>query len=373
MTRSSPTKTDNEAQGIWCTRDGVIRLRSEGNEQPHKLPDSRSELTIGRADGCDVILHPEAQISREHARVKREDTGWYVRDDASTNGVIYNGVPLTQQVWHPIRSGGVLELGGQRIFVESARLVAARDLLACLLGWGPDRQIVVDRGLHGLLASFINRTPLVVVGAGTLPAVIRRLYRRALGPDAPFVTHVRGKNLAETLRNARLGTVCVPLRRQSDAIDIAKLLQDMHKTARPQIVLCAERGSLAAAASEALGISQVLTLPALPSNASDLRRLVDAWAVEIAEEWNVSLPPPPISELMKIKGRKPWLKTFGNVDYAVRRYVALAVEGGVTRAAERIGISHPSLTGWFGRKGVPTAKAPRSGSRGAPAHRGGSR
>lgn len=132
LPKSIATKLDQDTQGLWCTRDEVIGLRAEGNEWPYELPAMRPEITIGCSNRCDLVLQePERRISRKHARVKREDGGWYVLDDNSTNGVIYDGTRVPDRSWHPIRPGGVLELSGLRILPKvrsSLRCVEARRL-----------------------------------------------------------------------------------------------------------------------------------------------------------------------------------------------------------------------------------------------------
>lgn len=51
-------------------------------------------ITIGRDSANDLIVdHPLA--SRRHARLERDETGYYIRDLNSTNGTYINGEPVT--------------------------------------------------------------------------------------------------------------------------------------------------------------------------------------------------------------------------------------------------------------------------------------
>lgn len=54
---------------------------------------NREILTIGRDSANDVIID-HALASRRHARLERNETGFYVRDLNSTNGTFVNGEPI---------------------------------------------------------------------------------------------------------------------------------------------------------------------------------------------------------------------------------------------------------------------------------------
>src|SRR5215212_8407831 len=55
-----------------------------------RITDVRSELSIGRTEGNDLVLnHPS--VSRKHARVESRDARWWIVDLKSTNGVKVNG------------------------------------------------------------------------------------------------------------------------------------------------------------------------------------------------------------------------------------------------------------------------------------------
>jgi hypothetical protein len=60
------------------------------------LPEDR-ETVVGREPDCDVVLDDE-RVSRRHARLACNGTGWSVTDLASKNGVLVDGLPLAQGV-----------------------------------------------------------------------------------------------------------------------------------------------------------------------------------------------------------------------------------------------------------------------------------
>ena len=78
--------------GIETVSEGVLFVFSspETENRWSSLPImNKSEITIGRDAGCDVIL-PHVSISKYHAKIVREQDGFYIFDNGSTNGVIVN-------------------------------------------------------------------------------------------------------------------------------------------------------------------------------------------------------------------------------------------------------------------------------------------
>jgi len=60
-----------------------------------RITDVRSELSIGRTEGNDLVLnHPS--VSRKHARVEARDSHWWIVDLKSTNGVKVNGTVVSE-------------------------------------------------------------------------------------------------------------------------------------------------------------------------------------------------------------------------------------------------------------------------------------
>lgn len=55
---------------------------------------NKALLTIGRGSECDVVI-PDVSISRKHAQILRQETGWYVQDLGSRNGTAINGQRLS--------------------------------------------------------------------------------------------------------------------------------------------------------------------------------------------------------------------------------------------------------------------------------------
>jgi len=70
-----------------------ILVVQEGQLAGKRWPLSKTELTIGRGEDCDIVL-PDRQVSRHHFRVVRDDDGYNVEDLGSKNGTYINGAPV---------------------------------------------------------------------------------------------------------------------------------------------------------------------------------------------------------------------------------------------------------------------------------------
>jgi hypothetical protein len=100
-----------------------------GEQRILELGDRGSQLTVGRAPGCDVCLEWDAGVSRAHARLERlgKDDWMLVDDGLSRNGSIVNGERLRQR--RRLLDGDVLSFGGTCIvyrapFPETRQTVA---------------------------------------------------------------------------------------------------------------------------------------------------------------------------------------------------------------------------------------------------------
>jgi hypothetical protein len=76
--------------------------------QTKKHYQMRNDRTIiGRETNCDVVI-PDPSVSRRHAEILHNDSGWLIRDTGSTNGLVINGVVTTQS---RIYDGDIIDLG----------------------------------------------------------------------------------------------------------------------------------------------------------------------------------------------------------------------------------------------------------------------
>jgi pSer/pThr/pTyr-binding forkhead associated (FHA) protein len=106
-------RSDRRGDPYLLFRDGA------GGQRILALGDQGSQLTIGRAPGCDVCLDWDEGVSRAHARLERlGKDDWMLLDDGlSRNGSIVNGERLRQR--RRLVDGDVLRFGGTCIIYRA--------------------------------------------------------------------------------------------------------------------------------------------------------------------------------------------------------------------------------------------------------------
>jgi adenylate cyclase len=80
-----------------------------------RITDVRSELSIGRTEGNDLVLnHPS--VSRKHARLETRNNQWWIIDLKSTNGVKINGTLIAEGA---IGAGDKILVGSVQLDVKA--------------------------------------------------------------------------------------------------------------------------------------------------------------------------------------------------------------------------------------------------------------
>jgi pSer/pThr/pTyr-binding forkhead associated (FHA) protein len=82
----------------------------EGPSQGQAFPLRATVCTIGRHQGCTVVLS-SITVSRQHATISRQGSAFYVIDNQSSNGVYLNGQKLPANQNCPLQHGDMLRLG----------------------------------------------------------------------------------------------------------------------------------------------------------------------------------------------------------------------------------------------------------------------
>ncbi len=348
------TNTDSAGQYEWLAHDAPSGLRLWGTDTTYSLPPtSVQEATIGSAADCWLqVQDTKLLVSRYHARIFRSGGRWKMADLNSKNGISVDGARRPAMFLMP---GAEIRIGEIVLVVESPRLIALRELLARLLGWSDGRRI--DKALRSVRIAATRRKSLLLCGTGNLVSIARLLHNRTLGSERPFVIGDPRKRAeradpdadeSESYDNGMLalskatgGTMCVWHHRplvDFDQIE-AKLSEP---TARVQLVVC--RRSIPAPRERLL--SETIILPALAKRASELVRIIDAFAGDAVEEFGGTLT----------AQSRDWVLQHASGDLsriatATPRLVALNSAGGnVGEAALLLGLSKSSLSEWFRKR-----------------------
>jgi hypothetical protein len=102
------------AQAYWHRGWSTLAAMMAGGSRPapaRVLPfpsGGQGRFTIGRDAGCDMVL-PDPTVSRWHAGLRREASGWMLDDLGSTNGTRLNGWRV--RAWVPVRDGDLVSFG----------------------------------------------------------------------------------------------------------------------------------------------------------------------------------------------------------------------------------------------------------------------
>ena len=95
----------------------TVVITEKGGEQ-RRMDFDKSEVTIGRLQGNDIIL-PKGNVSKRHSRIVLKDGKFIIVDLKSTNGTYVNGVPVSEVT--PLGFGDVIQVGQVRLRLERPR------------------------------------------------------------------------------------------------------------------------------------------------------------------------------------------------------------------------------------------------------------
>ncbi|MER2565584.1 MAG: FHA domain-containing protein, partial [Myxococcaceae bacterium] len=89
----------------------TVKRRAEagGAEKPQVVTLTEDTITLGRDDGCDVVLAQTA-VSRNHARISRDGTLFFLEDLGSSFGTLLNGAKLKKNEKQLLRNGDTIAI-----------------------------------------------------------------------------------------------------------------------------------------------------------------------------------------------------------------------------------------------------------------------
>ena len=110
MKAPAPVPSARAAAPTRAPAPDSARLRVvEPPERKGTTYDLGEELTVGRANGCQVSLPDDTYVSQLHARIFRRDGRLWLEDLGSTNGTYLNAKGVTAPV--ALRRGDRVQVG----------------------------------------------------------------------------------------------------------------------------------------------------------------------------------------------------------------------------------------------------------------------
>ncbi|MCP3138260.1 sigma 54-interacting transcriptional regulator [Pyxidicoccus xibeiensis] len=160
-------------------RPGLVFIFSGGAPLFRSVPLDGSPLVLGREDAGGQPL-PDERLSRQHAEVRREGSGWRVEDLGSRNGTYVDGEQVVGSRAFP--APRVLRLGNTlAVFHEDVRRLAGADVVVSPDAVrGPTFGAVLERVAPAALA---GETLLITGESGTGKELAARAYHQS-GPNA---------------------------------------------------------------------------------------------------------------------------------------------------------------------------------------------
>lgn len=185
--RSSPM-LDSGAPARLLVQQGSVDQRAFNLDKPVTV--------IGRRLGNDVVIH-DTNVSRQHARLTRDDDGFSIEDTNSANGTVLNNERV--EGIRPLRDGDVIHIGDAQFVFEVNRLAGpAEGTVAFPVEWDA--------------ASTAPEAPV----RDEPPAGVR--YEPLAGPGAPVEVRIAPRAAAEEPRmtSAELEPARVPATEWTD-------------------------------------------------------------------------------------------------------------------------------------------------------------
>jgi len=125
-------------QRFQCKNRAMRRLPilviTDGVLKGTRLPIPDEGVVVGRDEGCDITL-PDQGVSREHCRVLLHNSGVWIRDLGSRNGVFLKGKRVNRP--KQIMPGDVLKVGDHLFTVELGPLVSGEESYSTIPLGGP--------------------------------------------------------------------------------------------------------------------------------------------------------------------------------------------------------------------------------------------
>jgi pSer/pThr/pTyr-binding forkhead associated (FHA) protein len=101
---------ENQVQGLSYGRLKLIHPGSDPGAKKGAVYSLKVTTNIGSADGNDIVVK-DPYISRHHARLWWDGTGWFIEDLNSRNGVLIDNIPCTPNHPYELHKKAIITIG----------------------------------------------------------------------------------------------------------------------------------------------------------------------------------------------------------------------------------------------------------------------
>ena len=164
----------SEVEGLTCEsfrcknhamRRLPILVVKEGFLEGTRMPIPEQGLILGRGENCDLTL-PDQGVSREHCKILLHNSGIWVRDEGSRNGVFLKGKRINRP--KQMMPGDELKVGDHLFTVELGPLLSGEDTVSVVSVGPPPDSIAPTIELEPARRSLV----VPVIGALVVVAVV---------------------------------------------------------------------------------------------------------------------------------------------------------------------------------------------------------
>src|SRR5512140_1836954 len=248
--------------------------------------------------------------------------------------------------------------------MEAHTDAALRGFLARVLGWSPSRADAVEHAVRSIELAVDRSAALVLLGDTDLVPIAHVLHRRTLGTDAPFVVcDNRRSDVDRSVRSptnytsgvagftaASGGSLCLHYpRRPRDFSAVVALARNLSTSVSVQLMICA---TARWDTHPFLVLPAPIRVPSLVTRTKELPRIVDEFMIDALKELGGSKEHFTAADRTWVLENAP--RTFGEIEKATLRLVAIRMSRNLTHAADRLGMAPGSLArGLRHRKRTP--------------------
>lgn len=185
LERTEVAPVSDDWQSPATRVDATARLRVEqGPVDQREFVLDQPAVVIGRRLGNDVVIH-DTNVSRQHAQIVRDQSGYVIEDTNSANGTVVNQERIERG--YPLQSGDVIRIG-DAVFVFELDEAPAIELDRPGAAPRPFNAAVVPSSEAVVIRSSAPPSPAVAPGIADAPHSASSISdEEALGPDSMAV------------------------------------------------------------------------------------------------------------------------------------------------------------------------------------------